>query len=330
MSPTLTEGTSTFLKRSNTVTSYLARSLKASNDPPYRKARVAADEANEKYRTAVRKLDRQRLSLEDRIETALKQWYIWELDRLRALKTVLLQYEGTIANLPKAMATSLERSSTLLASFQPESDLNVAIERYRTGPFRPKAHVYESVGHERADVVFGIDLRQWAGEGGWHAVRAGNAEPHREDAIPWIVRGLLAGLTEAYQRLPNDAGESYHSIMIVLLTSTFTPDDAWQSAESLGSMMSVGWMSLWNNETGSLIRSIHIGSASRTTSPSRSAECPTDRQTCPNGHAREARPSRDRQHAQIMAVRTESAIGHLGRLGGYTKTVSQRWVCSPA
>jgi hypothetical protein len=198
------------------VASYLARSLKASTEPPHRKARITADEANEKYRTSVRKLDRQRLALEDRIEAALKQWYIWELDRLRAVKTVLTQYEGTIAGLPKAMAPSLERSSTLLASFRPESDLNMAIERYRTGPFRPKAQVYESVRHERADVVFGIDLRQWAGEGGWHAVRAGNAEPLREDAIPWVVRGLLAGLTEGYKQLPNDVGESSRGALNVI------------------------------------------------------------------------------------------------------------------
>ena len=95
---------------------------------------IAADKANEKYRTSVRKLDRQRLAFEDHVETALKQWYIWELDRLRAVKTVLLQYESMIAGFPKALALSLERSDTLLALLQPESDLSVAIERYRTGP----------------------------------------------------------------------------------------------------------------------------------------------------------------------------------------------------
>ncbi|KAF8311350.1 hypothetical protein DL93DRAFT_2149666 [Clavulina sp. PMI_390] len=199
-----------FLKRSNTVASYLAKSLRSSaaaaNEPPHRKARIAADEANEKYRTAVRKLDRQRLSLEDRIETALKQWHRWELDRLRAVKTVLLQYQGTISNFPKSIAASLENSSTLLTAFQPELDLIIAIERYRTGPFRPKPHLYESIRHEKMDVIFGIDLREWAGEGGWHAVRATGSisEPLREDAIPWVVRGLLAGMDEGYKRLPND------------------------------------------------------------------------------------------------------------------------------
>lgn len=142
---------------------------------------------------------------------------------------VLLQYQGTLTNLPKSIAPSNERSSLLLTSFQPESDLIVAIERYRTGPFRPRAHVYESVRHERApDVVFGIDLREWAGEGGWHAVRAGTnngvagmGEPPREDAIPWVVRGLLAGLDEGYKRLPNDAG-AYSHIFSGIVSSCLT------------------------------------------------------------------------------------------------------------
>jgi len=73
MSPAVIESANTLLKRSNTVASYLARSLKASNEPPHRKVRIAADEANEKYRSAVYKLDGQRLVLEDRIESMLKQ-----------------------------------------------------------------------------------------------------------------------------------------------------------------------------------------------------------------------------------------------------------------
>lgn len=106
-----------------------------------------------------------------------------------------------------AIAPSLDRSSMLISTFQPETDLVVAIERYRTGPFRPTPQVYKSVGHvEQTDVVFGIDLRSWAGEGGWHAVRAGAGE---KDDIPNVLKGLLAGLKQAYQTLPSDAGSSF-------------------------------------------------------------------------------------------------------------------------
>lgn len=119
------------------------------------------------------------------------------------LRSVLLQYQGTLANLPKSLEPSLERSATLIAAYQPESDLTALIERYRTGPFRPHAHVYESVSHDENDVVFGIDLRKWA-EGGWHALTTGE---EKKDLIPPVITALLTGLDEAYRRLPNDSGE---------------------------------------------------------------------------------------------------------------------------
>jgi hypothetical protein len=115
---------------------------------------------------------------------------------------VLLQYHGTVSNLPKSIEPSIERSGTLIAAYLPESDLNALIERYRTGPFRPEAQVYESVSHIETDVVFGIDLRRWA-EGGWDTVSSG--EPRKID-LPPVVPALLNALTEAYGRLPNDIG----------------------------------------------------------------------------------------------------------------------------
>jgi hypothetical protein len=115
---------------------------------------------------------------------------------------VLLQYQGTVANLPKSLEPSLERSTTLIAAYQPESDLTALIERYRTGPFRPNPQVYESVAHDECDVVFGIDLRKWA-EGGWEAVSTGQ---ERKELVPPVITALLDGLIEVYKKLP-DEGE---------------------------------------------------------------------------------------------------------------------------
>lgn len=127
---------------------------------------------------------------------------------------MLLQYQGTISTLPKSLGPSLEQSSTLLTSFQPESDLTVAIERYRTGPFRPQAHVYERAD----DVVFGLDLRKWAAGGG------------EENAIPMVVKGLLEGLEEGYKRLPDDNGACWSCpralgavVLIMLLLTLRAP-----------------------------------------------------------------------------------------------------------
>lgn len=98
----------------------------------------------------------------------------------------------------------MERASTLIATYQPESDLKALVERYRTGPFRPSAHVYESVLHDGTDVLFGIDLRKWAGDSGWASVRV--PEDEKKDIVPPIFSSLLAALDKAYARLPSDEG----------------------------------------------------------------------------------------------------------------------------
>lgn len=154
------------VKRSNTLVNIVQKAINERHSEPYHvRARNEANDADKVYHAAVRKLDRQRLKVEERVEETLKAAQKWELDRLRAVKTVLLQYHGTLANLPSSMQPSLDRSSTLIASYQPEADLRALIERYRTGPFKPHAHVYESITHDEADVHFGIDLRKWADGG---------------------------------------------------------------------------------------------------------------------------------------------------------------------
>ena len=114
---------------------------------------------------------------------------------------VLLQYQGSIANRRKNYDASADRSSTIISAYNPDSDLKALIERYRTGPFRPKAHVFESISHEEADVVFGIDLRKWA-EGGW------GSDEVRRDNIPPVLTTLLDTLkNEAYGDIPDDSGQ---------------------------------------------------------------------------------------------------------------------------
>ena len=101
------------------------------------------------------------------------------------------------------MTASIEHSSTLIASYQPEADLKALIEQYRTGPFRPSAHIYESVSHDEYDVVYGIDLRKWADLGTWSA----SGTEDKKDTIPPVLSTLLSTLLERYPLLPSDAGE---------------------------------------------------------------------------------------------------------------------------
>ncbi|KAI0058993.1 hypothetical protein BV25DRAFT_1890544 [Artomyces pyxidatus] len=203
MSPTkLAPVADNLIKRSNNFLNVVSKALSTNpnGEPPHVRARLEADAADRNYRIAVRKLDRQRLALEERIEEALKIMQKWEADRLRAVKTVLLQYHGTLSNLPKALEPSLERSNSHIAAYLPESDLSALIERYRTGPFRPHPQVYESVSHDESDVLFGIDLRRWA-DGGWNALHTGE---EKKELVPPVLTALLEGLTESYAKLPND------------------------------------------------------------------------------------------------------------------------------
>src|SRR5258708_9858388 len=83
-------------------------------------------------------------------------------------------------------------SSNLISSFQPEADIIAAIERYRTGPFRPFPPVYKAHGSDVVDRAFGMELRRWAGE---TALNAGG--PLKEN-IPPIGITLLEDLQIVY------------------------------------------------------------------------------------------------------------------------------------
>ncbi|KAG8912112.1 hypothetical protein FRC00_005259 [Tulasnella sp. 408] len=176
-------------------------------DPLHVKARKAAQEADVEYRKAVRQLDEHRCRVEERVDDTLKALQRWELDRLKAVKTVLQQYQEVITSLHNPISASDERASLLTMAFMPENDLKALIEGYRTGPFRPDPKIYESITHE-TDSSFGIDLRKWAGEGAFGPMRSiDNIEqlnaPTPRD-LPPVLTGALKALKRAYGKLPSD------------------------------------------------------------------------------------------------------------------------------
>ncbi|KAF9266919.1 hypothetical protein L218DRAFT_1074764 [Marasmius fiardii PR-910] len=196
--------TGEILKRTNNFVNLVSKALAANptNEPAFVRARHEAEEADKAYRIAVRQLDRRRLHLEEKLEESFKTLQRWEIERLRAIKTVLLQFQGTLANLPKSLESSFDRQSTLITAYQPETDLTALIERYRTGPFRPDPQIYESVFHDECDTVFGIDIRKWS-DGGVGLLSV--STPEKKEAIPEVVSALLKALNSAYEKLPNDA-----------------------------------------------------------------------------------------------------------------------------
>lgn len=58
-----------------------------SGEPAFVQKRKEAEATEKEYQIAVKKLDRQRLALEERIDDTLKLLQRWESERLRALKT---------------------------------------------------------------------------------------------------------------------------------------------------------------------------------------------------------------------------------------------------
>ncbi len=77
------------LKHTNNIVNMVTKALNTNpnGDPAHIRARHEADEADKSYRIAVRKLDRHRLALEERLEETLKTLQKWEAERLRAIKT---------------------------------------------------------------------------------------------------------------------------------------------------------------------------------------------------------------------------------------------------
>lgn len=215
-------------KTSGTLVDIVSKAWTSNTEPPFIRRRREATNAESDYRTAVRSLDRHRLKLEERIEETLKALQTWESDRLHAVKSgtpindrfvilsspplthyqVLLQYQGSISNLRKSYEASTDRSSTLISAYNPDSDLKALIERYRTGPFRPKAYVFESVTHEEGDSAFGIDLKKWA-EGGW------SSDEVRRDSLPPVLTTLLNALNAQYGNIPDDSGQWPVSCLIL-------------------------------------------------------------------------------------------------------------------
>ncbi|KAG9083124.1 hypothetical protein FS749_006281 [Ceratobasidium sp. UAMH 11750] len=201
-SPSLLSPASNLMKRSGTVVNFISRAVKSANtpaEPPHIRARNEADIAERAYRAGVRALDRQRLGVEEKVEEGLKILNKWEVERLRAVKTVLQQYQAALGSLTPALGASVARIGPLLDAFVPESDATALIEHARTGPFRPVAHLFESrqLGEYAADGVFGLDLGKW-GAAAWGEGESG------VDTIPGVVTALLSALTEKYKDLPSD------------------------------------------------------------------------------------------------------------------------------
>jgi hypothetical protein len=169
------------------------------NETPSDRLRREAAEADEKYKAGVRKLDNLRCQLEEAIFEHLKYLERCELDRLKAIKTIILDFSGTISNVIPSLQSTVDKMMLYQETVQPLGDLRYLLENYRTGGFAPKVTVYENYYNLADEQTFGVDLEARA-----------RADRKR---VPAIITTMLTFLDNRYPDLEGD--EARRSVWLV-------------------------------------------------------------------------------------------------------------------
>lgn len=175
-----------------TVSEYLSGWVNTgpANETPSERLRREAREADEKYKQGVRKLDQMRCELEEAIFAHLKFLERCELDRLKAIKTVILDFSGTISNVIPSLQSTVDKMMLFQETVQPLGDLRYLLENYRTGSFVPKVVTYENYYNKVDEQAFGVDLEARA-----------RADKKR---VPLLVTTILTYLDQHYPDLEGD------------------------------------------------------------------------------------------------------------------------------
>ncbi|KAK3684795.1 putative RhoGAP group protein [Podospora appendiculata] len=160
------------------------------NETPSERMRREAKEADERYKAGVQKLDEMRCELEEAIYMHLRFLERCELDRLKAVKTVVLDFSGALSNVIPSLQSTVDNMMLYQETVQPVGDLRYLLENYRTGSFAPKVVVYENYYNKVDEQTFGVDLEARA-----------RADKKR---VPIIVTTLLTYLDHHYPDLEGD------------------------------------------------------------------------------------------------------------------------------
>lgn len=114
------------------------------NETPPERLKREAQEADNKYRAAVLKLDLMRCNLEESMIDYFNFMERCELDRLKAIKAVILDFSGSIGNVVPSLRSTVDQMMAFQEAIQPAKDLSLLIESYKTGIFIPHVTPYES------------------------------------------------------------------------------------------------------------------------------------------------------------------------------------------
>jgi len=169
------------------------------NETPPERLRREAKEADERYKAGVIKLDLLRCELEETMMTHLKFLERCETDRLKAIRSVILDFSGAISNSIPSFQSQVDHMMLYQETINPLGDLRYLLENYKTGPFLPKVTPYENYYGSVDSQVFGVDLEARA-----------RADKKR---VPLIITALLTFLDNHYPDLDGD--ETRRSIWLV-------------------------------------------------------------------------------------------------------------------
>lgn len=160
------------------------------NETPAERLRRESTEADARYKAGVRKLDLLRCSLEEAMIDHMKFMERCELDRLKAIKAVILDFSGAISNVIPSLQSTVDNMMLYQETVQPLGDLRYLLENYRTGAFVPKVQVYDNYYNTVDEQTFGVDLEARA-----------RADRKR---VPIIVTTILTFLDNHYPDLEGD------------------------------------------------------------------------------------------------------------------------------
>lgn len=160
------------------------------NETPAERLRRESQKADEKYKAGVKRLDLLRCNLEESMMDHFRFLERCELDRLKAIRAVVLDFSGAISNVIPALQSQVDNMMLYHETIQPAGDLRYMLENYRIGGYAPKVVPYENYYGSVDEQTFGVDLEARA-----------RADRKR---VPIIITTLLTFLDNHYPDLEGD------------------------------------------------------------------------------------------------------------------------------
>jgi Domain found in Dishevelled, Egl-10, and Pleckstrin (DEP)/RhoGAP domain/Fes/CIP4, and EFC/F-BAR homology domain len=160
------------------------------NETPAARLRRESKEADEKYKAGVIRLDFLRCNLEEAMIFYFKFLEQYELDRLKGIRRVVLDFSGAISNVIPTLQSQVDNMMLYQETIQPLGDLRYMLENYRTGAYAPKVVPYENYYGSVDEQTFGVDLEARA-----------RADRKR---VPMVITTILTFLDTHYPDLEGD------------------------------------------------------------------------------------------------------------------------------